>query len=83
MKVSYAIRKESEGVPHNFDNFPYEVKDVSFCCDKMKEWWERDFGFTESNGCVEVFGDEGIDGAYAKIDYCPFCGEKIEIEEVK
>ena len=64
------------------------------CCEKMTERLAEDelicvldsIPFTNSRTKSEptcYLQSDGGHGGMAKIDYCPFCGESIEIKEVQ
>ena len=75
--------------PEDKSNWEYHILDKMFCCDKLKEEWEESVTFSGFNCYDEDHyprvviksgygdGDSGWDNI--KINYCPFCGEKIEL----
>lgn len=65
-----------------------------FCCDRMVEAWTDgavrfgEYGrWTNRNQDVNIFHcspyPEGAVYSEYKIDYCPFCGEKIDVQEMQ
>jgi len=62
-----------------------KIKDISYyygigkpCCKKMKKYLNNEYVME-----MDLNGDINIGYSYkdcAKIEYCPFCGEKIEYE---
>ena len=77
----------------------YEVCENNYCCEKMKQWLKIDtYGrnnlkyntYKERfNICVrESAGEYEIDhnnseAAYEDMDYCPFCGKKLQEPIIK
>ncbi|MFA5401728.1 MAG: hypothetical protein WC359_14855 [Dehalococcoidia bacterium] len=56
------------------------MKQLKICCEEMKVHYktEPDDGIFVSNDRVQV----GYEGHYGfTINYCPFCGKKVELEE--
>lgn len=54
------------------------VDDVTFCCDEMKEAWEKkQIGIELSTGYSAYVAKE-IPHGNETIDHCPFCGAKIK-----
>lgn len=72
----------------------YQQGRVDFCCIGMCRWWGRLIGFgarshpVSTNREVNLFTDRPQpDGSpvlvMVPIDFCPFCGEIIEVHRVK
>ena len=94
---SYDINNETFGdafskdSPHGFREYVFYVAvDVNYCCEKMKEAYGSGYGGTLHFADIEETGEFGLcimnsdDNGYfpeKKIDYCPFCGAKIETKE--
>jgi len=88
---SYDIN--NEGLPYKdgkLDGFReytfFEAVDVDFCCEKMNKVYETTsclhFADIEETGEIGLCIMNRDDWGYfplTKIDYCPFCGEKIVI----
>lgn len=58
---------------------------LRFCCDAMREQWDEhhraSLSFWRGEEASVVL--DGGDWPNYRISFCPFCGEKIELEEVK
>lgn len=67
---------------------PVAVQNQPFCCDGMNgAWHDRVIHFNEDTGKVNIIKAESSEEdswfEYYPIDYCPFCGQKIELIETK
>jgi hypothetical protein len=59
---------------------------TDYCCDKMKRLLERISPIISSNispGETGLYFTGAIYGIEGMIDYCPFCGRKIEVVETE
>jgi len=62
-----------------------KTKNNEFCCEKFKEALKNDYldGYLK-NTCLQKYESEYCDGydegsyKYLEINYCPFCGRKLE-----
>jgi hypothetical protein len=76
----------------DFKRYKYKSKELEFCCEGLKDAYESDKinfggdrykdGFETNKICIRTceYGDSYWDN----IDYCPWCGEKINpIEQDK
>jgi hypothetical protein len=91
MKIEY---KSESFILLGFDEFKYVlVKPIEYCCDELeKAVGNRLLGFgshpeyPEKNANFNLYENlcfpEGTAYEEHKINYCPFCGEKIECVEV-
>ena len=77
------------------DLYRYFIKEIKYCCDDMKEAFDKKFvgfgdyedggyvGFYKANTDINIyFCSPYPEGAFwdaMKINFCPFCGKKIEI----
>ncbi len=84
MKASY--KKEtlpdpaSEG--HTYDNYTLQ-RDVEFCCDSLKGYYKKSSGWNYEQGKFVIVDQISYDGhTVIAIDFCPFCGEKIEYKDI-
>ena len=71
-KVLYSNEPDDYGYDHNV------VLNTEFCCERFKEDFQ--FGFGEYNTLDLNRYVNKINYNGSNIDYCPYCGEKIEIE---
>lgn len=95
MKIYALIKRYKENAEHwlysikKGDVRNIQEHKVDFCCDEMKTEWFYLFGFGEKhsmdlneNKSVNIYYPvfDGDDFDLIPINFCPFCGEKIEIE---
>jgi len=75
--------------------YEYYIKDIKFCCEKMREAFDKKFigfgnfedggyaGYGKINININIYSclpyPEGACWEDMKINFCPFCGEKIEV----
>ena len=52
------------------------INEVTYCCDRMENYMEKTSYIYVSDS--KVFLDINFYANKVLIDYCPFCGEKIE-----
>lgn len=80
------------------ENRSYKYKPMSFCCDKLKDnpiielidayQYEDDTSDDIPKMCLDYhyewsdWGEDMEDDRYYPLKFCPFCGEKIDIEVV-
>lgn len=60
------IKKKSESTYYDIDEF---------CCKKFKKYYCR--SIVNRNGDIWISNDYEVSHDLFKIDYCPFCGQKI------
>lgn len=70
----------------------YGTYEVPNCCDKMIEEYEEDnmvslldnipFKPAKADKPIVYISSDGGNGGMLEINYCPFCGTKIDIREV-
>ena len=80
MKVCYTTTYRDDKV------YLIRETEATFCCDEMNEGWDKDVGFGgygESRDVVLRSYRGGGDWDEVPIYYCPWCGGKIETEEVE
>ena len=67
-------------VKKEYKNYSYELD--KFCCKRMKKEYKKDQSLTldwETHKLYYVNYNSSHElHEYVEIDYCPFCGEKIE-----
>lgn len=84
-----------ELVKQKFDGYQaYKFMPIQFCCEDMKENPLIDLFHEQAHNChnddtpyvmmcksevIAEWGEEWEKETYYKIDYCPFCGEPIEV----
>lgn len=71
----------------------YEQGPVDFCCVGMARWWGMLFGFgvhghASTNKTVNAYLSRSQTNSkpaveVVPIDYCPFCGEAVEVSRAK
>jgi hypothetical protein len=55
---------------------------TEFCCDKFKEYCKKFTGWSYDHGKFSIVDQITYDGhSVSAIDFCPFCGEKIEYDD--
>ena len=68
------VRKEVHAFEHvPFTEFKTEI-DLPFCCDKLKKYTAVVKFWSTKIGKFSIVEKDSL----IPIDYCPFCGEKIE-----
>lgn len=62
----------------------YELqRDAEFCCDGLESYFKRSSGWDHELGRFVVVDRISYEGHSVRpIDFCPFCGERIEYEDV-
>lgn len=70
-----------------------KLKEITFCCETMKNVWDEFIGFGEEDSIlnrestVNIYNchpwPEGAVWDSKPISYCPFCATKIEIELIE
>ena len=57
-------------------------RETEFCCDKFKEYCKKFTGWSYEHGKFSIVDQITYEGhSISTIDFCPFCGEKIEYED--
>jgi hypothetical protein len=78
MKVRYRTLVEKFDDDEDFVN--YEFLDADYCCKEMKSnIEEQNFAPFDLDGCPFVLQLDVY--RYPRINFCPFCGEKVNCEE--
>ncbi len=68
------VRKEVQAFEYvSFTEFKKE-KDLEFCCEKFRKYCAIVGSWSDKIGKFSLVEDNKL----IPIDYCPFCGEKIE-----
>lgn len=58
------------------------VSKTEFCCDRFKEYCKKFTGWSYDYGKFSIVNEITYDGhSVTTIDFCPFCGKKIEYED--
>lgn len=58
------------------------LRETQFCCDRFKEYCKKFTGWSYEVGKFSIVDQITYDGhSVSSIDFCPFCGEKIEYED--
>jgi len=90
MKVSYRTEHYEGGYPTH----KYFDEKIEFCCEEMKDAWDESvqFGsFDSDSHCINNAVNISKCDAYPEctswtdypIKFCPFCGQKIDVIEIK
>lgn len=82
-----SVRKKYKVDKKKGDFWMHKVEAGDFCCEDFKEYGKAQV----ENSYIESSAKAGLgmflpfqgwgDTDYIRIDYCPFCGEKIEVVE--
>jgi len=58
------------------------LRETEFCCDKFKEYCKKFAGWSYDLGKFSIVDQITYERhSVSTIDFCPFCGEKIEYED--
>ena len=58
------------------------LRETEFCCDKFKEYCKKFPGWSHEQGKFSIVKEITYEGHLViPIDFCPFCGQKIEYED--
>ncbi len=84
MKAAY--KKETLSDPtiegQTYLNYTLQ-RNTEFCCDAFKNYCKRFTGWNYDQGKFGIVDQITYDGhSTTVIDFCPFCGEKIEYEDI-
>ncbi|MCI4432328.1 MAG: hypothetical protein JHC41_01790 [Nitrosopumilus sp.] len=83
MKASYKkeIIPDPESDNNTYSNFILK-RDTDFCCEKFKNYCKKFTVWNYDQGKFAIVDQITYDNhSVQSIDFCPFCGEKIEYEE--
>ena len=82
MKASYK-KKILQDQNENYENFILS-RDVLFCCEKFQSHCKKFTCWNYEKGKFSIIDNITYEGhSTAIIDFCPFCGEKIEYENLE
>lgn len=60
------------------------VKNIEFCCEEFKGFCKKFTVWSYEQGQFTIIDEISYDGHHSRvINFCPFCGEKIEYKESK
>ncbi len=84
MKATY--KKETLPDPayegETYDNYTLK-RNVEFCCDAFKNYCKKFTGWSYDYGKFGIVDQITYEGhSVPLIDFCPFCGENIEYEDI-
>jgi len=84
MNAVYKKRELPDPVYEGKTYINYELnRNTEFCCDDLKTYYKQSSGWSYDYGKFSIVDQISYEGHTVKtIDYCPFCGEKIEYEDV-
>ena len=83
MTASYKkeIIPDPESDNNTYSNFILK-RDTNFCCEKFKNYCKKFTVWNYDQGKFAIVDQITYDNhSVQSIDFCPFCGEKIEYEE--
>ena len=83
MKAIYKkeIVKDPESENNTYSNFTLK-RDSEFCCEKFKNFCKKFTVWSYDQGKFSIVDQITYEGhSTQSIDFCPFCGEKIEYED--
>ncbi len=80
MKAIYKKETLQDPEYENNSYLNYILKhETKFCCEKFKNYCKKFTGWNYEQGTFSIIDQITYDGQSAiSIDFCPFCGEKIE-----
>ena len=75
------IIEDPQDKKQNYENCTLD-KDTEFCCEKLKAHCKKFTGWDYNKGKFAIVESITYEGhSTVSIDFCPFCGEKIEYQE--
>ena len=80
MKAIYKkqILQDSNNAENNYENFIL-TKDTEFCCEPLQSFSKKFTVWDYDKGKFAIVNEITYEGhSTTAIDFCPFCGEKIE-----
>jgi hypothetical protein len=78
---SKEILQEPQDLEKSYENYTL-TKNSDFCCDKFKSYCKKFTVWDYNKGKFAIVDEISYDGhSTLAIDFCPFCGEKIEYQE--
>ncbi|HEY4680100.1 MAG TPA: hypothetical protein VIH04_02415 [Nitrosarchaeum sp.] len=73
--------KDPESENNTYSNFTLK-RDAEFCCEKFKNFCKKFTVWNYEQGKFAIVDQITYDGhSVQSIDFCPFCGEKIDYED--
>ncbi|MFB5627698.1 MAG: hypothetical protein ACE5R5_05830 [Nitrosarchaeum sp.] len=73
--------QDPESENNTYSNFTLK-RDVQFCCDNFKNYCKKFTVWNYQQGKFAIVDQITYEGhSVQSIDYCPFCGEKIDYED--
>lgn len=85
MKATFSkeILEDPQDHKKTYENYTL-IKGSEFCCDKFKSYCKKFTVWDYNKGTFAIVDKISYDGhSTLAIDFCPFCGEKIEYQEKK
>jgi len=75
------ILKDPESENSTYSNFTLK-RNIEFCCEKFKNFCKKFTVWNYESGTFSIVDQITYDGhSVQSIDFCPFCGEKIDYED--
>ena len=84
MKAVYKIETlpEPEKEGETYTNYTL-LRETEFCCEKFKAYCKKFTGWSYDHGKFSIVDQITYEShSVSTIDFCPFCGEKIEYEDI-
>ena len=84
MKAVYKIEtlQEPEKEGETYTNYTL-LRETEFCCEKFKAYCKKFTGWSYDHGKFSIVDQITYEShSVSTIDFCPFCGEKIEYEDI-
>ncbi len=73
--------KDPESENNTYSNFTLK-RDTEFCCEKFKSYCKKFTVWNYEYGKFSIVDQITYEGhSVQSIDFCPFCGEKIDYED--
>jgi hypothetical protein len=57
----------------------FVIEDEDFCCSSMKSFYAEDGAYVKENIWDKTFSLVFLESDDFSLDFCPFCGQKIEV----
>jgi len=83
VRCTKEILQDPQDIHKNYENFIL-TKNTEFCCEKFKAYCKKFTGWDYNKGKFIIVDEITYEGnSTIPIIFCPFCGEKIEYEDIE
>ncbi len=83
VRCTKEILQDPQDIHKNYENFIL-TKNTEFCCEKFKAYCKKFTGWDYNKGKFTIVDEITYEGnSTIPIIFCPFCGEKIEYEDIE